>query len=848
MTLRQKTLLFTGATLVGLVIILFLSSKVIIMGKYMELEEQETRMDVNRALSALSNSINGLSTLAVDYATWDDTYEYIGGGNENYIQSNYIDSNFNHNRINQLLLIDPSGQVVYGKGFDLHAGKQVPVPEGLEHLATNRLMPGHAEPLSSVQGILLLPEGPMLVASQPILKSDGEGPVRGVLVMGRYLDKTEIERLMGITHLSLEFHRYTEHQNLPVTQAASLFVSKEVPSIVQPVNNDLIEGYALINDIYGLPGLLIKVSGPRLIYQQGLASIRYYVFSLVALGLVFAGLFLLYLDRTVLSRLAQLSARVKNIGISNDLSTRVTIAGRDELSSMGEAINGMLGALEQSRAELRASEGRYRNLAKRLQDIIEFLPDATFVIDQHKRIIAWNRAIEEMTGVPKETMVGRGNYAYAVPFYSKPRLTLIDLVEGGNLETEIEYEHVERKGATLFAESYAPALYGGKGAYLWITASSLRDSEGNLTGAITTIRDITDRRLAEEQLKYLSLRDPLTGIYNRAYFEQEMQRLESDRFAPVGIIMCDVDGLKLINDTLGHDHGDALLKAAAGVIKDSFRQGDVVARVGGDEFAVLLPNSDLATVGGASRRIRDGSDRYNSENPGLSLSISTGVAVSGRDGVNMDDLFKEADNNMYRDKLHRSQSARRAIIQNLMSILENSDKHSDHQTERLQHMVTGLAALVGLSDRVIKDLRLLAQFHDIGKVGISEHILIKPDSLTAEEVYEMQLHSEIGHRIAQSAPDLAHIAEWILKHHEWWNGQGYPLGLKGEEIPLESRILAIANAYEAMTSHRPYRKTMTHEDAVKELHKCAGTQFDPQLVKEFIRFMESTELTNTDFL
>jgi len=138
----------------------------------------------------------------------------------------------------------------------------------------------------------------------------------------------------------------------------------------------------------------------------------------------------------------------------------------------------------------------------------------------------------------------------------------------------------------------------------------------------------------------------------------------------------------------------------------------------------------------------------------------------------------------------------------------------------------------------LTDLRLLAQFHDIGKVGVPDSILFKAGPLNAEETIDMRQHCIIGQRIAILAPDLVPIADWVLKHHEWWNGEGYPLGLKGEEIPLECRILAIVDAYDAMISDRPYRKALTHAEAMKELMKCSGTQFDPQLVQKFVQLLD----------
>jgi diguanylate cyclase (GGDEF)-like protein/PAS domain S-box-containing protein len=355
---------------------------------------------------------------------------------------------------------------------------------------------------------------------------------------------------------------------------------------------------------------------------------------------------------------------------------------------------------------------------------------------------------------------------------------------------------------------------------------------------LAIVRDITDRKQMEQQLRYIGLHDPVTGLYNRLYFEEEMLRLEDCRQCPVGLIVCDLDGLKLVNDTLGHSQGDALLKATAHVIRSCFRTSDVVARIGGDEFAILMPFSDIEATEQACRRIREASNEYSQSNPLIPISISVGMANKSDPAVSMNAVFKEADNNMYREKLHHSQSNRSAIVQTLSTAMEARDFITDGHADRLQDIVADMGNALGLTASIISDLRLLARFHDIGKVGVPDHILFKPGKLTAEEYVIMQRHSEIGYRIAQSSPDLTPIADWILKHHERWDGQGYPLGLTAADIPLACRILGIADAYDAMTNDRPYRQAMTSAAAIVEIKHCSGSQFDPQLVEIFIRLVE----------
>lgn len=478
--------------------------------------------------------------------------------------------------------------------------------------------------------------------------------------------------------------------------------------------------------------------------------------------------------------------------------------------------------------EQKQAEADRRAAHQRLHSIIEFLPDATFVIDEKGKVIEWNRAIEEMTGKSRREMLGRSDYS--VLFYGVNRPMLIDLVLKPEQFVEKGYDRINKKGNSLVGEAYTPYYLRGKGAYLWGAASPIYDSSGNTAGAIETIRDISEWKKTTDMLRCYGIYDALTGLYNRNHFQEEMRHLWLNQTA--GMIICDVDGLKLVNDTLGHDKGDALIFAAAGVIKKCFSENDVVARIGGDEFAVLICDTDQKEVEKACGRIREAIRQHNKINGDMPLSMSIGYAVT-EDTSDIKNLFKQADNNMYREKLHSNHSGRSAIVQTLMKTLKERDFITEGHADRLQDLVAAIARSISLPESSINDLKLLSQFHDIGKVGIPDSILFKPGPLTAKEFSEMKRHCEIGYRIAMSSPDLSPIAEWILKHHEWWDGSGYPLGLKGKAIPLECRILAVADAYDAMTSDRPYRKAMSHDDAVKELRKFAGKQFAPDIVRRF---------------
>jgi len=371
------------------------------------------------------------------------------------------------------------------------------------------------------------------------------------------------------------------------------------------------------------------------------------------------------------------------------------------------------------------------------------------------------------------------------------------------------------------------------GEWKWILARGrvvAKNEQGKPLRVAGTCSDITERKQAEAEIKYLSFHDKLTGLYNRTFFEEELKRINTRRQLPLGLIIGDVNGLKLINDAMGHLEGDKVLIEAAEIFRKSCRQEDIISRWGGDEFIVLLPQCDSETTLKVFKRISDSFICINSL-PVL-INISLGMAIKDNLDRDIRDVIKEAEEKMYRNKLLESRSARSSFINSLEKTLWEKSHETEEHCQRMLEMAQNIGRILELTESELDNLKLLATLHDIGKIAIPNSILDKPGELSPEEWETIKSHPEIGYRIALSSPELAPIAEGILHHHEWWNGSGYPLGLKGENIPLISRIIAITDAYDVMTNGRPYKKAMSKKEALEEIERCSGTQFDPELVRK----------------
>ena len=458
---------------------------------------------------------------------------------------------------------------------------------------------------------------------------------------------------------------------------------------------------------------------------------------------------------------------------------------------------------------------------RKLDTIIANISDVITITGVDGIINYMSASIEKQFGWSTNDLIGKNGLDYIHPD-DRERVVLAyrNLVKNNISFTSEECRYLRKDG------SYIPVQFSAVNML----------SDAHVDGVLINYRDISDRKKREEEIFYLSYHDVMTDLYNRAFFSEECSRLDTERQLPISVIMGDVNGLKLVNDAFGHAEGDKLIIECAEVIRLCCRKEDIVARIGGDEFCILLPKTNVETAGMICDRIYQECKRRGggSEKKPYFLSISLGHATKTESQKALDSLIKEAEELMYRHKLLDQKSVHSSLISSIQATMTMRTHETEEHSERMTIFAGAMGKALSLPEDQRFELDLLSRLHDIGKISIEEYILSKPEKLTENEWSQIKLHPEIGCRIAQSSPDLIGIAYYILCHHERWDGQGYPQNLSGENIPLLSRIIAIADSYDAMTQKRPYRKTMTASSAIAEIKSQSGKQFDPALARIFV--------------
>lgn len=459
---------------------------------------------------------------------------------------------------------------------------------------------------------------------------------------------------------------------------------------------------------------------------------------------------------------------------------------------------------------------------ERLRITLESIGDGVVSTDEKGIIQSMNLVAEEITGWRKEEVVGK--------HFEEVFL----LYQGGNPENRVNpvQEVLEKKEKTKSMSN--TSLVNARGDIVRISdlAAPIKTVEGILSGVVMVFRDVGEEKSRVEQIEYMSYHDHLTGLYNRRYIEKIMYNLDREENMPMVVAMGDLNGLKLTNDVFGHKTGDVLLQNSAEMLKRNVRSQDTVARWGGDEFVVFMPKTTKEEAEQIVEKIE--SERINCAGNALDASITMGYAMKIDTKCNLDEALRLAEEEMYHRKLLAGKSYRNEVINTLLVTLSTNSSETKEHSDRLEYYSHAIGKRLKLSKKELNNLSLLALLHDIGKIGVDVSILQKPGPLTDSEWRIMRTHPEIGYRIANAITDLAGISDLILSHHERWDGKGYPNQVVGNAIPILCRILAVVDAYDAMTNDRSYRKAMDTAEAILEIEKNSGSQFDPKVVKIFI--------------
>ncbi|MDD2835346.1 MAG: SpoIIE family protein phosphatase [Methanothrix sp.] len=620
MNLREKTLIVMGASLILVVLILYITAQMELFLGFSKLEEEVIHRDVERALKAISSDLDSMEGLADHWASRNDTVAFLKEGDATFIVNNreeLAEESLSKMGINLLLFMDSFGQIAFSRYLDEN-GSRIEIPSDLsDQLSFYGFCPGCLDKQSKYSGIILISNEPLLVVTNPVIMRRGDGASAGRVVLGRFLTDREITRLSKTTQLHMTIKSLKDENMSSDFKDAKISLTGNDSVLVRILDNDSIAGYALLNNIYNNPLLILRIDSTRAIYLQGLKSLRSFVILFSLADIFLFMLTLLFLDRYVLSRLSLLTTGVARIGKSQNIASRLAIRGKDELSGLASSINGMLDALGQAHEEIINSERRYKAVVeeqsdlilrtltdgtitycnevfcrffsnnqdmivgkkidsliptenlqpavdiisglipdnstvsfvslfkrpegrrwiqwtshgifnqsgslievqsvgrditelkmaeealkqseRRQADIIEFMPDAILAIDLDGRVMVWNKAMERLTGVKADNMLGEDNYEHALPFYGFRRPILVDMVLTPFKQFENEYASFKKEGNAVLGEIFIPRL-GPNGSYLLAKAATLYNAAGDKVGAIESIKDITERRNMEQKL------------------------------------------------------------------------------------------------------------------------------------------------------------------------------------------------------------------------------------------------------------------------------------------------------------------------------------------------------------
>lgn len=522
---------------------------------------------------------------------------------------------------------------------------------------------------------------------------------------------------------------------------------------------------------------------------------------------------------------------------SGDLTRRVKIVRNDEIGRISESfnkvadkmnflINNLEATIEERTEELHKANVTLEENRNQLQLILDSAAEAIYGINLKGECTFCNNSCIKLLGYSRpEELLGKNMHQQIHHSYPNGTTFPID-------ECKIFQSITQGKGFTVDDEVFWKA----DGSFFYVEYNSYPQwRNGKVIGGVITFMDITNRKQREQEIYYLNYHDTLTGLYNRRYFENSLQKIDNEYNLPLSIIFADINGLKITNDIFGHAAGDQLIKKSAKILMESCRENDIIARVGGDEFVIILPNTKEENAEKIISRIK--SEFLDARISAIKCSISLGSDTKVRSDQPLEKIMANAENKMYKDKTMNRKTINTDIINTIIETLHSKSSREKQHSIVVSELCRQVGSALHMPKPEIAKLGRAGYLHDIGKIILDEAILSK-DSLTGEEIEKMRQHSIVGYRILNLFDDTLDLAEYVYSHHERWDGTGYPRGLMEEQIPLISRVISVAEAYERVLNRGEFPIAERRRIAIETIKEGAGTRFDPQIANLFTQIME----------
>lgn len=541
------------------------------------------------------------------------------------------------------------------------------------------------------------------------------------------------------------------------------------------------------------------------------------IISIAAISMIFFSVIVIFViyNNYIHKPLKGLINDINSIDMTNNPDFRLDSSKRTGFHQARIALNKLIDISGEYQKQLQSSMGDLNLEIQKFESLLQASSDTVFVIDKDQRYVNVYGDKIYLSGANKGNVIGRTHREIFGDRYAKER--------------EEQYALALEGEFVLYSWGNE---YEGKTYYFETVVNPIFNQDGEVIGAVGVARDITEQENRFQEMLYISTHDYLTDLYNRKFYYDKMTELNDRREYPFTVINVDVNGLKIINDAFGHEVGDQALIKTANILKKAASKEFAVCRVSGDEFSVIMPDSDQSVADEFKKTLL--SEFRNTQIKNMNLSVAIGYYVQVDHNTTLDEVRKRAENDMYRQKILERKSVKNKAISAILKTLTDKYEAEKLHSNRVSKISIQIGQALELDSESLKMLSTAAMFHDIGKISLPDEILNKPGKLTKEEYEIVKTHTTIGYDILHTADQYSELAIHASSHHERWDGLGYPNGLIGTQIPLFSRIICIADAYEAMTSDRPYRKSMSKEAATQEIIDNAGTQFDPDIAKIFV--------------